>query len=182
MLEKLTGWIGDPKNRDLALVAGGMIGIMTGAKVVPAAMFAIGARGIARRNINATPDLRGAGFRARWDRAIENYDAGHQNQVNRALHSIGIPMIVGGTVGLLAMPRYTPPWWVANGAFATGWALNFVGHALEKSPPAFATDPLSFLAGPVWDYVRLKDAIASAVRGKEAIVDRAPEAAAAADR
>ena len=38
------------------------------------------------------------------------------------------------------------------GAFATGWALNIVGHQLfEKRAPAFSDDGLSFIAGPVWD-------------------------------
>lgn len=180
MLDKLTGWIEDDRKRDVALVGAGMLGLMTGAKIVPAAMFAIGARGIARRNTNAHPDLRGQGFSARWDRAIEHYDATHQSPVNRALHSVGIPMIVGGAIGLLAAPRYTPPWWIANGSFAAGWALNFVGHAFEKSPPAFTSDPLSFIAGPVWDYMRAKDAIVGAVRGKERVVDRAPGEAQAA--
>jgi uncharacterized membrane protein YGL010W len=30
--------------------------------------------------------------------------------------------------------------------------MNLVGHAVfEKNRPAFADDPLSFLAGPAWD-------------------------------
>ena len=33
-----------------------------------------------------------------------------------------------------------------------GWAFNIVGHAVyEKNAPAFADDPLSFIAGPAWD-------------------------------
>jgi hypothetical protein len=179
VLEKISAVLKDEKTRDLALVAGGMVGIMTGAKLVPLTLFAVGARGVAKRSVEDTPELRGASFSQRWERAIAHYDATHQNQVNRALHTIGIPMILGGTLGLLALPRYTPPWWIANGSYATGWALNFVGHAFEQSAPAFATDPLSFIAGPVWDYVRMKDAIVDAIRGEEPKTERAPESTAA---
>lgn len=175
MLEKIATALRDEKTRDLALVAGGMIGIMTGAKLVPVALVAAGARGIARRAAQQAPEHRGEAFSDRWQRAIDHYDATHQNKVNRTLHTIGIPMILGGTIGLLAAPRYTPPWWVANGSYATGWILNFIGHAFEKNEPAFTTDPLSFIAGPVWDYVRIKDAIALAVRGEEPKDERAPD-------
>ena len=35
--------------------------------------------------------------------------------------------------------------------------MNIVGHAVfEKNRPAFADDPLSFLAGPVWDLGQVK--------------------------
>ena len=64
----------------------------------------------------------------------------------------GIPLIVGGAAGLLAFKPYRPAWTVAAGTFAVGWGLNIVGHAaFEKNAPAFKDDPLSFLAGPVWD-------------------------------
>jgi uncharacterized membrane protein YGL010W len=34
--------------------------------------------------------------------------------------------------------------------------LNFIGHGkYEKNAPAFADDPLSFIAGPVWDFQQI---------------------------
>ncbi len=174
MLEKLTRALTDEKSRDLALVAGGMIGIMTGAKATPLAMFAVGARGLERRWRREHPDFDGD-LRARWERAIEFYDETHQDPTNRVLHTVGIPMIAGGLLGMLAAPRWTLPWWIANGSWTAGWALNFVGHAaFEKGAPAFADDPLSFLAGPVWDFVRLKDKLASTIAGDEPKTDAPP--------
>ncbi len=155
MLEKLTRALSDRKNRDLALVAGGMLGIMSGAKATPLAMFAVGVRGLEREWRSAHPEVEG--FAERWQHAIEFYDATHQDPVNRVLHVVGIPMIVGGVVGMMASPRWTPPWWIANGSWTAGWILNFIGHGLyEKGAPAFADNPLSFVAGPVWDFMQLQ--------------------------
>ena len=61
-------------------------------------------------------------------------------------------MILGGTIGLITAPRYRPLWTLSATSFTIGWVLNIVGHAFyEKNKPAFADDPLSFIAGPVWD-------------------------------
>jgi hypothetical protein len=66
---------------------------------------------------------------------------------------IGIPMIVGGAAGMLVAPPPTPIWAMAVTSFVVGWVLNLVGHKyFEKNAPAFRDDPLSFLAGPVWDF------------------------------
>ncbi|MFC1464370.1 MAG: DUF962 domain-containing protein [Candidatus Brachytrichaceae bacterium NZ_4S206] len=174
MLEKLTGALTE-KNRDLALVAGGMLGIMTGAKATPLAMFAVGLRGLEKHWRAAHPEFEG-GMAERWQKAIEFYDETHQHPTNRVLHTVGIPMIVGGALGMLAAPRYTPPWWIANGSWTAGWVLNFIGHGVyEKGAPAFADDPLSFVAGPVWDFVRLREKL-SGVLGQAAVEERAPEA------
>lgn len=96
----------------------------------------------------------------RWQASLDFYRATHQNRTNRALHLIGIPLIVGGAAGLFASKPLSPVrgalWAGSLGAFATGWALNFVGHAaFEKRAPAFSDDGLSFLAGPVWDLQEL---------------------------
>lgn len=45
--------------------------------------------------------------------------------------------------------RYTP-WPVAVGAFLAGWILQFVGHAYEGKRPAFFTNVLHLLVGPLW--------------------------------
>ena len=65
-------------------------------------------------------------------------------------------MIAGGAVGLLLFSPYRPLWFISAGSFTAGWVLNFVGHGVyEKRAPAFADDPLSFFAGPVWDFKQL---------------------------
>jgi hypothetical protein len=176
MFEKLTGLVTDEKRRNLAMVAGGMVGITTGAKVTPLALFAKGLMGLEDEWRKAHPEFRG-GLADRWNRAIEFYDATHQHPTNRLLHTVGIPMILGGALGMLASPRYTPPWWLSNGSWTFGWFLNFVGHGVfEKGAPAFADDPLSFVAGPVWDFLRIKDRLTGTGSEAAAPADAPPPA------
>lgn len=156
-MAELTEIITSKKKRSLALLAGGAASLMAGGKVTPVALMLAGMKGLEDEWRAANPEFRGS-LKERFDLAIEHYDATHQHEINRALHTIGIPLALGGFVGMLVAPRYTPPWWIANGSWTVGWALNFVGHGLfEKGEPAFATDPLGPIAGPVWDFVRLRD-------------------------
>lgn len=167
LLQTLTGRF-DRRTRGLALTAGGMVGLLTGSKLGALALAARGVRDLEAEWRAAHPDFEG-GVAERWRRAIEFYEATHQDPRNRALHVVGIPIIAGGVTGLLVWPRYSPPWWLSAGAYGFGWTLNLVGHAaFEKNGPAFADDPLSFVAGPVWDLMHLRDALAR----------RAPEPAA----
>jgi uncharacterized membrane protein YGL010W len=96
----------------------------------------------------------------RWQASLSFYRDTHQNETNRTLHLIGIPLIVGGAAGLFASKPLSPvtgALWIGSlGAFTVGWALNLVGHAaFEKRAPAFSDDGLSFIAGPVWDLQQL---------------------------
>ncbi|MCB9593181.1 MAG: DUF962 domain-containing protein [Sandaracinaceae bacterium] len=176
MISKLTNLLAEKKNRDLALLAGGAVTLMAGGKVTPVALFLAGMKGLEDEWRKAHPDFRG-GLKERFAVSIEHYDATHQHPTNRVLHTVGIPMIVGGFVGMLGAPRFSPPWWIANGSWTAGWALNFIGHGLyEKGEPAFATDPLGPIAGPVWDFVRLRDKFF----GGAAEPDEAPAVEAAA--
>jgi hypothetical protein len=142
--------------RDLALTAGGMVALVAGRKLVGLGMFAKGVQGLEQGWHEAHPDFEG-GLRERWDEAIRFYEATHKHPVNRTLHVVGIPAIVGGAVGLLVFGAYRPLWWAAAGSFTGGWVLNIIGHAVfEKNAPAFADDPLSFIAGPVWDWQQMR--------------------------
>ena len=154
MLEKLLSLIPNKKTRDVATMATGMLGLLSGQKVLSLGLFGRGAMALEKEWRERHPEVEG--FDERWRRAIEFYDATHKDPVNRKLHIIGIPMIVGGTAGLLLFSPFRPMWLGAAGLFVAGWALNFVGHGLfEKNAPAFADDPLSFIAGPVWDFQQL---------------------------
>ncbi|MBZ0122165.1 MAG: DUF962 domain-containing protein [Sandaracinaceae bacterium] len=144
------------KNKNLAMLAGGTASLMTGGKLTALGLFARGLYGLEEQWREAHPEFEG-GLAERWKIAIDFYEQTHQDGVNRALHTVGIPMILGGAIGLLIAPSYTPPWWAANASWSIGWTLNFVGHAFEGKSPAFAADPLSFVAGPVWDFMRLRD-------------------------
>ena len=152
MLDKLISLLPNKKSRDVATMAGGMVGLLTGRKVMALSMFTKGAMALEDEWRKAHPDFQG-NFADRWSRAIRFYDQTHRNPTNRKLHIIGIPIIVGGAAGLLVFSPFRPAWFVSAGAFVFGWGLNFVGHGVfEKNAPAFADDPLSFVAGPVWDF------------------------------
>lgn len=155
MLKSLIEKVPNPRQRNMLLTGGGMVALLSGRKVEAATMFARGIQGLEQQWRERHPEF-GGGFAERWAWSEAYYEQTHQDPTNRVLHVIGIPMIIGGTVGLAAFKPYRPLWFASAGAFTGGWALNFVGHAVfEKRAPAFADDPLGFLAGPVWDAKQL---------------------------
>jgi hypothetical protein len=138
-------------NKDVLALAGGMALLLAGKKGAGLSMFAKGALSLEKEWRAKHPEV-APGFAARWEAAATFYEKTHQNSTNRFLHQVGIPMIVGGAVGLLAAKPFRPVWAASAVSFGVGWALNLVGHAVyEKSAPAFFDDPLSFIAGPIWD-------------------------------
>lgn len=154
-IDSLLSMIPSPKKRNVAFAAAGMLGVLAGRKITGLALFAKGLHGLEKEWRKAHPEFEG-GITARWDRAIAFYEETHENGVNRKLHIVGIPMIVGGAAGLLLFSPFRPLWFVSASSFTAGWVLNFIGHGVfEKKAPAFADDPLSFLAGPVWDFKQL---------------------------
>jgi len=155
MLDKLLSLLPGKRNRGVAMMAGGMLGLFTGAKLPSLLMFARGALQLEGEWRLDHPDFDG-GMDERWRRAIEFYGETHRDPMNRRLHIIGIPMIVGGTLGLIIFAPFRPLWLVSAATCLSGWGLNFVGHGIyERNAPAFADDPLSFLAGPVWDFMQI---------------------------
>jgi len=74
----------------------------------------------------------------------ENYKTRHQHPLNRLSHSIGIPLI------LVSLPLFFFSWRWALVLFVVGWVLQFIGHAIEGSQPAFFKNPLYLLVGPLW--------------------------------
>jgi hypothetical protein len=151
MLDSILNRLPKGRDRGLVLAVGGMGALLAGGKTLGITLFAGGFADLESAWREAHPEFTGD-LKARWAEAVSFYEATHRDPTNRILHVVGIPLILGGVLGLLVAPSYSPPWWVAAGAFGTGWALNIVGHSVfEKNRPAFADDPLSFLAGPVWD-------------------------------
>lgn len=138
------------KNRDLACVAGGMTALLFGRKVIGLGLFAKGLCGL-EAEWREQRDFDGT-WAERWEKSQAFYEGTHQDPTNRWLHMVGIPMIVGGAAGLVVFSPYRPLWFASASSFTAGWVLNFIGHGFyEKNGPAFADDPLSFLAGPMWD-------------------------------
>ncbi|MEM9193450.1 MAG: Mpo1-like protein [Myxococcota bacterium] len=81
-----------------------------------------------------------------WSDLMQRYADDHQHPFNKTCHKIGVPMIaaslpVGATV--VGLP-------LAAGLFTTGWALNFLGHAVEGKKPAFTEDRRQLLTGLLW--------------------------------
>lgn len=141
----------DKKKIGLAEVLGGAGLLLLGKKKLGLTLFAKGIYDLEKVYRDSHDDL-ASGFAARWERSVEYYEETHQNETNRTLHRVGIPVILAGTAGLIASKPYSNIWKASAGAFATGWALNIAGHSLyEKNAPAFAEDPLSFVMGPAWD-------------------------------
>jgi hypothetical protein len=155
MLDKVLSLLPNRRSRGVAMMVGGMLGLLTGSKIPSLIMVARGAKGLEDEWREQHPEFQGT-LAERWQKAIEFYEATHKEPTNRRLHVIGIPIIVGGTAGLLLFSPFRPMWFVSAGAFVTGWVMNFIGHGLyEKNKPAFADDPLSFLAGPAWDLMQV---------------------------
>lgn len=75
---------------------------------------------------------------------IEKYKAEHTHPMNRLTHTIGIPMIVISLVAVFFN------WKIGVGLFILGWILQFIGHAFEGNKPAFFSNPIYLLVGPLW--------------------------------
>ncbi len=151
MLAKVAGLIPSKRKRNIAYTVGGMAALLTGRKVAALSLFGKGIAGLEKEWRENHPDFDGD-MADRWEEAISFYEETHVEPTNRMLHKVGIPMIVGGGAGLLLFRPFRPLWLASASSFTVGWALNIVGHSkYEKNAPAFADDPFSFIAGPVWD-------------------------------
>jgi uncharacterized membrane protein YGL010W len=91
-----------------------------------------------------------------WDEWIAQYARSHQNPINRACHTLGIPLIV------LSIPLFLLSFWVdglwvvALALFALGWIFQFVGHAVEGKPPEFFHDWRFLLVGVRWWVAKMR--------------------------
>jgi uncharacterized membrane protein YGL010W len=86
---------------------------------------------------------------------LAKYREDHQHPVNRALHTVGIPMIAVSVPLLLLAPP------VGVFLFVVGWILQFVGHAFEGKMPSFFSDPRYLLIGPMWFVKKIRGESAS---------------------
>ena len=155
MIDRLASLFTDEKNRNVFYTATGLVALLAGRKLPALALFGKGLGGLEKAWREAHPEFSG-GLSERWEAALAHYEATHTNSTNRKLHIVGIPFIVAGSAGLLLFSPYRPLWGFAALSFVGGWALNFIGHGMfEKNAPAFSDDPLSFVAGPVWDFRQL---------------------------
>ena len=81
-----------------------------------------------------------------WSSLMHQYRGDHQNRVNQACHTVGVPLIaasipVGATI--VGLP-------LAAAMFTVGWGFQFVGHAFEGKKPSFVGDKRQLLVGLMW--------------------------------
>jgi uncharacterized membrane protein YGL010W len=86
---------------------------------------------------------------------IVRYSASHQHPVNRACHTIGIPLIVASLL-LLSVSAWTGGVWLAVSMFVVGWILQFVGHYFEGKPPEFFHDWRFLFVGVRWWLAKIR--------------------------
>jgi len=91
-----------------------------------------------------------------WSQWVQEYASSHRNSVNRFCHTLGIPMIVGSLLVLLASPFVAGLWKIGLAFFALGWILQFIGHAFEGKPPEFFKDWRFLLVGLRWWWAKVR--------------------------
>lgn len=91
-----------------------------------------------------------------WDEWIRQYSGSHQHPVNRLCHTFGIPLIILSLLMGIATLFVHRLWWLAVTLFAIGWALQFLGHAVEGKPPEFFRDARFLLVGTRWWWAKIR--------------------------
>lgn len=87
---------------------------------------------------------------------IQEYGRSHQHPVNRACHTVGIPVVTLSLLVLLAAPLVHGLWKVGLLLFGVGWFFQFLGHAVEGKPPEFFKDWRFLLVGLRWWVVKVQ--------------------------
>jgi len=81
-----------------------------------------------------------------WSDLMVKYAEDHQNPINQACHTVGIPLIAASIP--LALTGIGLP--LAAPMFGIGWTFQFVGHAFEGKKPSFIEDKRSLIIGLLW--------------------------------
>ena len=87
---------------------------------------------------------------------IAQYSSSHQNRINRACHTVGVPLIVISLALLVAAIFFRALVSYGAGLFILGWALQFAGHAFERTPPEFFRDWRFLLVGVGWWWAKMR--------------------------
>lgn len=86
---------------------------------------------------------------------IAQYASSHQHPVNRACHTLGIPLIVLSLALFAVSPFFHHLWMAAVSFFLVGWTLQFIGHAFERKPPEFFHDWRFLFVGVRWWWAKV---------------------------
>ncbi len=95
----------------------------------------------------------GSRTREEW---VAQYAGSHRHPVNRACHTIGIPVILVSLALALSGILWHPLWRWAAGLFLVGWVLQFVGHAFERKTPEFFHDWRFLFVGVCWWWAKIQ--------------------------
>ena len=87
---------------------------------------------------------------------ITEYASGHQHPVNRAFHTIGIPMIAVSIALAIVAIFVAGLWKWALALFVIGWVFQFIGHFYEKKPPEFFKDWRFLFVGLRWWFAKVR--------------------------
>ena len=87
---------------------------------------------------------------------IAEYAQSHTHPVNRACHTVGIPMIALSVLLFAAAIFVAGLWKIALLLFVAGWAFQFVGHAFEGKPPEFLHDWRFLFVGLRWWFAKIR--------------------------
>ena len=89
---------------------------------------------------------------AEW---VAEYAQSHTHKINRACHTVGIPIVALSVLALVLAPFITGLWKVGVSLFIVGWIIQFVGHYYEGKPPEFLKDWRFLLVGLRWWFMKL---------------------------
>lgn len=81
---------------------------------------------------------------------MAEFIAAHRNKTNRRFHLIGIPLLVS-SAAVWGLACIAPGWWhVAAGMTISGFACQFIGHAIEGNRPEVFRDWRFIIIGMEW--------------------------------
>ena len=87
---------------------------------------------------------------------IAEYALSHTHPINRACHTVGIPMIALSVLLFAGSIFVNGLWRYGLALFVIGWIFQFVGHYYEKKPPEFLTDWRFLFVGLRWWFAKLR--------------------------
>lgn len=90
---------------------------------------------------------------------ITQYARSHQHPINRACHTIGIPLVAVSILLFVVSLTVTDLWRVALAVFAIGWLFQFVGHAFERKRPEFLNDWRFLFVGLRWWFAKIRGGV-----------------------
>ena len=112
-----------------------------------------------------------------WTDLMEKYRGDHQNKVNQACHTVGVPLIAASiptAATIVGIPA-------AAAMFTVGWTFQFVGHAFEGKKPSFVSDKRQLLVGLMWWTQKVGLPLVADADPVDAPADPAHDVAAAAE-